>query len=170
MSDPFKELVEEMARLWVPEDDTEDNRERREAAASEVGDADQRARRVRPHRLRRRRLPVLGGVDALADDPHGAGAGRANLASNPASVHAVQMTNYGLARPQIHFRATARQQKIEQSIVRSTSWQSETRCSVGPLIYLHDEKGPRLTSLLAGHGKTGCKDTLPRPSACVAVC
>jgi hypothetical protein len=35
MSDPFKEFVEEMARLAVPEDDTEDNRERREAAASE---------------------------------------------------------------------------------------------------------------------------------------
>ena len=34
MSDPFKELVEEMARLAVPEDDTEENRGRREAAAS----------------------------------------------------------------------------------------------------------------------------------------
>ena len=37
MSDPFKEFVEDMARLAVPEDDTEDNRERREAAASESG-------------------------------------------------------------------------------------------------------------------------------------
>ncbi len=37
MSDPFKELVEEMARLAVPEDDTEENRSRREAAASESG-------------------------------------------------------------------------------------------------------------------------------------
>ena len=37
MSDPFKELAEQMARLRVPEDDTEDNRERREAAASESG-------------------------------------------------------------------------------------------------------------------------------------
>ena len=37
MSDPFKELVEHMARLLVPEDDTEDNRERREIAASELG-------------------------------------------------------------------------------------------------------------------------------------
>ncbi len=37
MSNPFKEFVEEMARLLVPEDDTEDNRERREAAASESG-------------------------------------------------------------------------------------------------------------------------------------
>ncbi len=35
MSDPFKKFVEEMARLAVPEDDTEDNRDRREAAASE---------------------------------------------------------------------------------------------------------------------------------------
>jgi hypothetical protein len=35
MSDSFKELVEQMARLAVPEDDTEGNRERREAAASE---------------------------------------------------------------------------------------------------------------------------------------
>ena len=39
MSDPFKEFVEEMARLAVPEDDTEENRGRREAAASESGDA-----------------------------------------------------------------------------------------------------------------------------------
>jgi hypothetical protein len=37
MSDPFKELVEQMARLSVPEDDIEDNRERREAAACESG-------------------------------------------------------------------------------------------------------------------------------------
>ena len=37
MSDPFKELVEQMARLAVPEDDTEENRRRREAAASESG-------------------------------------------------------------------------------------------------------------------------------------
>ena len=37
MSDPFKELVEQMARLSVPEDDTEENRERRETAASESG-------------------------------------------------------------------------------------------------------------------------------------
>jgi hypothetical protein len=37
MRDPFKEFVEEMARLTVPEDDTEENRERREIAASESG-------------------------------------------------------------------------------------------------------------------------------------
>ena len=37
MSDPFKEFVEQIARLAVPEDDTEDNRGRREAAASESG-------------------------------------------------------------------------------------------------------------------------------------
>jgi hypothetical protein len=37
MRDPFKELVEQMARLAVPEDDTENNRARREAAASESG-------------------------------------------------------------------------------------------------------------------------------------
>ena len=37
MSDPFKELAEQMARLAVPEDDTEENQERREAAASESG-------------------------------------------------------------------------------------------------------------------------------------
>jgi hypothetical protein len=37
MNDSFKEFVEEMARLTVPEDDTEDNRERREPAASESG-------------------------------------------------------------------------------------------------------------------------------------
>jgi hypothetical protein len=35
MSDPFKELVEQMARLSVREDDTEENWERREIAASE---------------------------------------------------------------------------------------------------------------------------------------
>ena len=35
MSDPFRQLVEQMARLTVPEDDTEENRERREAAACE---------------------------------------------------------------------------------------------------------------------------------------
>ena len=37
MSDPFKEFVEQMARLSVPEDDAEENQERREAAASESG-------------------------------------------------------------------------------------------------------------------------------------
>ena len=37
MSDPFKEFVEEMARLTVPEDGTEENRRRREAAASKSG-------------------------------------------------------------------------------------------------------------------------------------
>ena len=37
MSDPFKELVEQLARLSVPEDDTEENQERRETAASESG-------------------------------------------------------------------------------------------------------------------------------------
>jgi hypothetical protein len=37
MSDPFKEFVKEMARLIVPEDDIEDNRGRREAAAAESG-------------------------------------------------------------------------------------------------------------------------------------
>jgi hypothetical protein len=37
MSDPFKEFVEQMARMAVPEDDTEDNRRRREVAASDSG-------------------------------------------------------------------------------------------------------------------------------------
>jgi hypothetical protein len=37
MSDPFKELVEQLARLSLPEDDTEDNREMRQIAASESG-------------------------------------------------------------------------------------------------------------------------------------
>ncbi len=37
MSDPFKEFVEQMARLAVPEDDTEDNRRLREVATSESG-------------------------------------------------------------------------------------------------------------------------------------
>jgi hypothetical protein len=37
MSNPFRQLVEQMARLAVPEDDTEKNWERREAAASESG-------------------------------------------------------------------------------------------------------------------------------------
>jgi hypothetical protein len=37
MSDLFKEFVQEMARLAVPEDDTEESRARREAAASESG-------------------------------------------------------------------------------------------------------------------------------------
>jgi hypothetical protein len=37
MSDPFKELVEQLARLSVPEDDTAENWERREAAVSELG-------------------------------------------------------------------------------------------------------------------------------------
>ncbi len=39
MSDPFKEFVAELARLPVLEDDTEDSRERREAASSESGTA-----------------------------------------------------------------------------------------------------------------------------------
>jgi hypothetical protein len=37
MSDPFKEFVEEMARLAVPEDDTDESRGRRQAAASDSG-------------------------------------------------------------------------------------------------------------------------------------
>jgi hypothetical protein len=37
MSDQFKEFVEELARLTVPEDDTEESRGRRAAAASESG-------------------------------------------------------------------------------------------------------------------------------------
>jgi hypothetical protein len=37
MSDPFKEFVEQIAHLAVPEDDTEDNRRLREAAASDSG-------------------------------------------------------------------------------------------------------------------------------------
>ena len=37
MSDPFREFVEQMARLLVPEDDTEENQERCEVAASELG-------------------------------------------------------------------------------------------------------------------------------------
>ncbi len=37
MSNPFKEFIQEIARLAVPEDDTEENRSRREAAASESG-------------------------------------------------------------------------------------------------------------------------------------
>ena len=37
MSDSLKELVEQMARLSLPEADTEDNRERRQIAASELG-------------------------------------------------------------------------------------------------------------------------------------
>ena len=37
MSNPFKEFVEEIARLAVPEDDTEESWARREAAASESG-------------------------------------------------------------------------------------------------------------------------------------
>ena len=37
MSNPFQEFVEEMARLAVPEDDTEESRARREAAASDSG-------------------------------------------------------------------------------------------------------------------------------------
>ena len=37
MNDSFKEFVEQMARLAVPEDDTEEGRGRRETAASESG-------------------------------------------------------------------------------------------------------------------------------------
>jgi hypothetical protein len=37
MKDPFKEFIEEMARLIVPEDETEENRGRRETAAFELG-------------------------------------------------------------------------------------------------------------------------------------
>ena len=37
MYDPFKEFVERVARLAVPEDDTEESRGQREVAASELG-------------------------------------------------------------------------------------------------------------------------------------
>ena len=79
MSDPFKEFVEEMARLAVPEDDTEESRGAAGGRRVRVGDADQQARRVRPHRRRGRRVLVLGGAGALGDDPQGAGAGRIDL-------------------------------------------------------------------------------------------
>ena len=44
-----------------------------------VRDADQRTRQVRHHRLRGRRVLVLGGAGTLGDDPQGAGAGRIDL-------------------------------------------------------------------------------------------
>jgi hypothetical protein len=51
MSDPFKEFVEEMARLAVPEDDTEENRGRSGASTA----AEKGARhRKRPRTCRRR--------------------------------------------------------------------------------------------------------------------
>ena len=37
MSDPFRQFVEQIARLAVPEDDTADSRRRREVAASNSG-------------------------------------------------------------------------------------------------------------------------------------
>jgi hypothetical protein len=37
MSDPFKTFVEELARLTIPEDDTEESRGRCEAAVFELG-------------------------------------------------------------------------------------------------------------------------------------
>jgi hypothetical protein len=37
MSDPFKAFVEELARLNIPEDDTDESRVRRETAAFESG-------------------------------------------------------------------------------------------------------------------------------------
>jgi hypothetical protein len=37
MSGQFREFVEQMARLTLPEDDTDENQERREIAASESG-------------------------------------------------------------------------------------------------------------------------------------
>jgi hypothetical protein len=57
MSDPFKEFVEQMARLSIPEGDTEENLERREAAASESGT--KISELDESDRLRRRRVPVL---------------------------------------------------------------------------------------------------------------
>ena len=50
MSNPFKEFVAEMARLALPEDDTEESRARREANASESGTPISEPRRVRHHR------------------------------------------------------------------------------------------------------------------------
>ena len=79
MSDPFKQFVEEMARLTVPEDDTEESRGRREAAASESGTPISDLDEVRHHRLRRRRVLVLGGAGALGNDPQGARVGQASL-------------------------------------------------------------------------------------------
>jgi hypothetical protein len=37
MKDPFKDFVEELSRLTIPQDDSEENRGRRETAAFESG-------------------------------------------------------------------------------------------------------------------------------------
>ena len=37
MKDRFKEFVEELARVTIPEDNSDENRSRRETAASELG-------------------------------------------------------------------------------------------------------------------------------------
>jgi hypothetical protein len=83
MSDPFKEFVEEMSRLAVPEDEPGAPRARR----VRVGNAHRRARRVQHRRECRRRVPMLGGAGALGADPQGAGAGRTNLTTT-ARIHA----------------------------------------------------------------------------------
>ena len=64
MSDPFKEFVEQIARLAVPEDDTEDNRRLREATASDSGMPISELDEFRHHRLRGR-VSVLGGAGTL---------------------------------------------------------------------------------------------------------
>jgi hypothetical protein len=114
VSDPFKEFAEQVARLSVLEDDTEDNREGRVTAASESGRRSSSS--TSPiSSLRRRRVPVRRGAGAVGDDPPGAGADRANLTSKRAWVHAERMTNCGPVQPQIHFPADRRRGKRRSS-------------------------------------------------------
>jgi hypothetical protein len=136
MSDPFREFVAQMARLAVPEDDTEDNRERR-AVAVRVGDADWRARRVGHCRLRRRRVSVLGGAGALADDPQGASADHASVAT---AVHSSSRPDATELRFLAHDRAMIfcypLKQKLRKFEIAKLDWSPVSRalgCSLHDL-------------------------------------
>jgi hypothetical protein len=78
MSDPFKELVEQIARLSVPEDGTEENQERREIAASESGTPISELDESDLIACADDEF-LCSDTDALGDDPPGAVADRASV-------------------------------------------------------------------------------------------
>ena len=153
MSDPFKEFVEQMARLSVREDDTEENQERREIAASESGTS--------TRELDESDLIACADDEFLCSEAltlwamiRKAGADRANLASITRSWVGISgcqiVVQFGRKST---FGRTCGAAQEDRAIHRQVNVMAiGSAVQRGSLVYVYDEKGRRLTSLLAGKG------------------